>query len=240
MTSTDETRTAGRTARAYRLVGAAALGLGLLALSGCTAEPARQALSAPVPGPTGSQPQDQAQAPAPRPTAVLQVPVTGSSIATLAATPSTPAPVSLTIASVEVTVPIDPVGVQSDGQMEIPPLAERAGWYRFGASPGEAAGTAVVAAHVDSVASAGLGPFARLTDVQVGDAVQVTLDSGGVAQYTVTGVERTAKPAVVWADVFTRDGAPQLVLVTCGGEFSRDARSYTDNVIVTAEPVGVP
>jgi hypothetical protein len=37
--------------------------------------------------------------------------------------------------------------------------------------------------------------------------------------------------------IFARDGAPQLVLITCGGTFDRTIRSYEDNVVVTAEPV---
>ena len=46
------------------------------------------------------------------------------------------------------------------------------------------------------------------------------------------------KPDVPWSDVFVRDGSPRLVLVTCGGSFRRDVRSYTDNIIVTADPIG--
>ena len=37
---------------------------------------------------------------------------------------------------------------------------------------------------------------------------------------------------------FDRTGAPRLVLVTCGGAFRRDIGHYTDNVVVTAEPLG--
>jgi hypothetical protein len=33
-----------------------------------------------------------------------------------------------------------------------------------------------------------------------------------------------------------RDGDPQLVLITCGGEFDTEARSYADNVVAFARP----
>ena len=148
-----------------------------------------------------------------------------------------PAPVSVTIAALAVDVPVDPVGVQADGQMEIPPLAERAGWYRFGAAPDQP-GTAVIAAHVDSVASAGLGPFAKLRDLTAGDVVDVALEDGTVRQYAVTSVTTVPKSAVTWPDVFTRDGAHRLALITCGGAFDGTARRYADNVIVMADPVG--
>ncbi|HAS13191.1 MAG TPA: hypothetical protein DCS55_22175, partial [Acidimicrobiaceae bacterium] len=42
--------------------------------------------------------------------------------------------------------PVEPVGVEPNGEMEIPP-AEEVGWYRFGAAPGES-GSAVLAAHI--------------------------------------------------------------------------------------------
>ena len=157
---------------------------------------------------------------------------------TAQATETVIAPVSLRIPAQDIALPIDPVGVQADGQMEIPPLAERGGWYRFGAAPGEVAGTAVIAAHVDSIASAGLGPFARLKNLVPGDAVEVTLADGTSRDYAVTSVDRVAKSDARWQDVFVRDGAPRLVLITCGGVFQPAVGHYADNVIVTAEPVG--
>lgn len=179
-------------------------------------------------------------APAPTPTqgpSLPQVPVQSADLSTLAQAAVVP-PVSLTIPAVGIEVPIDPVGVEEDGQMEIPPLAERAGWYRFGSAPGEPAGTTVIAAHVDSVASAGLGPFARLVDVEPGTTVTVTSQDGSVRDYVVREVTTVPKASASWGPVFTRDGAPRLVLVTCGGTFQREVSSYTDNILVTADLVG--
>jgi hypothetical protein len=36
--------------------------------------------------------------------------------------------------------------------------------------------------------------------------------------------------------LFQRTGPPRLVLLTCGGEFQPELRSYADNVVVVAEP----
>lgn len=146
-------------------------------------------------------------------------------------------PTALAIDALGIALPVESVGVQADGQMEIPAAAEIAGWYKFGAAPGDPEGTVVIAAHVDSVASAGLGPFAKLGDLAVGDAVRVTKADGGVVTYAVTGRSNVAKPEVAWADVFARDGGHRLILVTCGGVWHEDRRSYSDNVIVTAEPI---
>lgn len=144
-------------------------------------------------------------------------------------------PVELSIPTADIRMPVDAVGVADDGQMEVPARAERAGWYRFGTTPGATSGTAVIAAHVDSVAS-GLGPFARLVDVAVGDVVEVTGDDGSLHRYAVTERIAIPKSAVPWDDLFTRDGPHRLALVTCGGTWRPEARSYSDNVILLAVP----
>ncbi len=38
--------------------------------------------------------------------------------------------------------------------------------------------------------------------------------------------------------LFNRTGEHRLVLVTCGGRFLTDVGRYTDNIVVTAVPVG--
>ena len=201
-----------------------------LGVTACAADPTTEESRAQI-----AVPRTQAAPPAQPPAAAVPaVPVRSADLGPVV---HPPAPVSLTIATLAVDLPVDPVGVQADGQMEIPPLAERAGWYRFGAAPGQP-GTAVIAAHVDSVASAGLGPFARLRDLTAGDLVGVTLEDGTVSRYAVTSVTIVPKSTVTWPDVFTRDGTHRLALITCGGAFDGAARRYADNVIVMADPVG--
>lgn len=225
------TRSARSTRRGRRtpgaVVAAVALALGLLA--GCTSGPADDAAAARRTATPTTE-----RVPQTEPDAVPDVPVAAATLPP--ATPVVP-PAGLAIDALGIALPVESVGVQPDGQMEIPPAAEVAGWYRFGAAPGDEEGTVVIAAHVDSVASAGLGPFARLGDLAVGDAVRVTRTDGSSVTYAVTGRSSVAKPQVSWGEVFTRDGGHRLVLVTCGGVWHEDRRSYSDNVIVTAEPV---
>jgi LPXTG-site transpeptidase (sortase) family protein len=144
-----------------------------------------------------------------------------------------PEPAALTVEALGVSgVAVRPVGVERDGgAMEIPPVDE-VGWYRFGARPGDP-GSTVLAAHVayDGVD----GVFRRLADLGAGDGVTVALSDGSSAAYVVTEIAQYPKselPAAVW----TRQGDPQLVLVTCGGEFDTEPRSYTDNVVAFAQP----
>jgi LPXTG-site transpeptidase (sortase) family protein len=146
-------------------------------------------------------------------------------------------PAALTVESLGVSgVAVRPVGVEPDGgAMEIPPVDE-VGWYRFGARPGDP-GSTVLAAHVayDGVD----GVFRRLDDLGTGDGVTLALSDGSSAAYVVTEVAQYPKselPAAVWA----REGDPQLVLITCGGEFDTEARSYADNVVAFARPASDP
>jgi hypothetical protein len=212
------------------------LGLAAAGVAGVLAGSARQGPPEVVTSPATppATPAPTAPPTAPATSAVPLAPATPPP----AASPSPTAPVRVAVAGRDVEVPVDPVGVAPDGQMEIPPLAERGGWYRFGSDPGDPAGTTVVAAHVDSVASGGTGPFARLVDVRPGDAVEVTLADGSTRAYAVDAVTRFPKTEARWPDVFTRDGPPRLALVTCGGAFDRGSGHYADNVLVTATPVG--
>lgn len=223
------------TARALAL--AVAITAGLLATAACGGTAPIEQVAAPSPTSTPAP----ATAPPPaEPPAAPTVPPVAVQSATLgpATGPTVVPPVRLTAAAQRIDLPIDPVGVAADGQMQIPPRADRGGWYQFGAAPGDATGTAVITAHVDSIATGSLGPFAHLKDLVVGDTVEVTLADQSVHRYAVSSVARVAKPEVPWNDIFTRDGAPRLVLVTCGGQWQRDVGHYSDNVVVIAEPTG--
>jgi len=153
-----------------------------------------------------------------------------------AQTPSA-APVRLVVPSQHIDMRVVPVGVADDGSMGLSENAFEAGWYEYGPAPGDPAGNAVLAAHVDSVQS-GIGPFTRLRDVRVGARVEVTDDASDVHRYRVVSVHKIAKEGAPTSSWFARDGVPRLVLVTCGGAWDAKTRHYADNVVVTAEPTG--
>jgi hypothetical protein len=167
---------------------------------------------------------------------VPDVAVRDASLQSLAARAVVP-PVRVEIAALGITAEVDQVGVADDGQMDLPPDPDRVGWYRFGPAPGEDQGSAVLAAHVDS-RRYGLGQFSRLAESSPGDRVVVVLADGRSVEHEVVDVRSESKAAVQLDSLFRRDGDPALVLVTCGGVYDAGARSYEDNVVVTAVPVG--
>ena len=151
------------------------------------------------------------------------------------AAPSTDRPARVRIPALGVDAPVDPVGVRGDGAMQVPADGDTVGWYRFGPAPGERAGSAVLAGHVDT-RSGGIGVLFRLRTAVPGTRIELVTASGRRLAYRVTGrqaVVRTKLPDAL----FARDGPPRLVLITCGGPYDQ-ARwgGYRDNIVVLARP----
>ncbi len=146
------------------------------------------------------------------------------------------APVSLRLPSLGVVAPLDAVGLEPDGAMEIPHDIRRVGWYELGVMPGEPTGTAVLSGHVDS-REQGRGAMWGLKDMAVGDEVTIEHEEGGTTTWRVEARTSYLKEQLPIDDIFTRFGDPRLVLITCGGDFDRSARRYSRNIVVYAVPV---
>ncbi|MGY1652456.1 class F sortase [Geodermatophilus sp. SYSU D01119] len=144
------------------------------------------------------------------------------------------APVAVRIPSIGVTSDLLRLGLNGDGTVAVPPLAEddRAGWYENGPAPG-AVGPAVLLGHVDS-AEYGPGVFFDLGALRPGDEVEVTRADGTVAVFAVDRVETHPKDDFPTIEVYGNTDDAQLRLITCGGDFDSAVRSYEDNVIAFA------
>lgn len=191
-------------------------------LAGCATTPVAQPVAAP--SPTVSATPD---APVP------DIPTQSTEIQPVrAAVP----PVRVEVSAAGVAVSVEPVGILKDGTMELPADPAIAGWYEYGSDPASATGTTVVAAHVDSL-KYGLGPFSKLKNVPAGTPITVTTADGATHQYTVESVQSILKAELPIDQVFDRDGAPRLALITCGGQFDYGTGHYSDNILLTAVPV---
>ena len=98
-------------------------------------------------------------------------------------------------------------------------------------------GPAVVLGHVDS-AEWGPGVFFDLGALRPGDEITVTREDGSAAVFAVDRVERHRKDDFPTIEVYGNTDDAQLRLITCGGAFDPDARSYEDNVVAFASLVG--
>jgi LPXTG-site transpeptidase (sortase) family protein len=142
-----------------------------------------------------------------------------------------PEPVEVAVPALGVAGELVDLGLMADGTAEVPTDFDRVGWFTAGGRPG-ARGPTVLMGHVDS--TAGPAVFYRLRDLRPGDVVEVTVADGSVARYEVTGTEQVPKDDFPTAAVFGATAEDVLRLVTCTGEFDRGARSYVDNLVVTA------
>jgi LPXTG-site transpeptidase (sortase) family protein len=143
-------------------------------------------------------------------------------------------PDRLRVPAAGIDLPVIPVGVADDGLMALPETVAQVGWYEFGARPADRAGSTVLAGHVDTKRE-GLGPLARLRTIEPGTEITVSAEQGGTRRYRVTSVRKIDKDRVRLPEIFARDGAERLVLITCGGPFDRRT-GYRDNVVLEAEP----
>lgn len=123
------------------------------------------------------------------------------------------------------------LGLNRDRSMEVPEDFSLAGWYVHAPRPGEV-GPAVIAGHVSS--SAGPGVFYDLAELSPGDRVAVTRADGRRVSFTVDRVEQHPKGQLAEAGVYDDTDGPELRVITCGGEFDRQARSHRDNIVVFA------
>jgi hypothetical protein len=151
--------------------------------------------------------------------------------------PSAALPVGIRISGTGIAAPVVPVGVDQRGDLAIPERVDTVGWYRFGPAPGAPAGSIVLVGHVDS-AQQGEGAFFTLHTVRPGAIVSVTGLRGQVFGYRVVSLQEYPKSSVPLDALFARGGAPHLTLITCGGSFDPAVRSYRDNIVVTAVPIG--
>jgi hypothetical protein len=142
-------------------------------------------------------------------------------------------PISVTIDDIELWAPVRGVGVEPDGELEVPDETE-VGWYELGGAPGET-GATVFAAHVTWNQT--VGPFYLLRDLEPGAPIDVRLDDGSVRSYSV--IERTMYPKDELPEdrIWRTTGDETLVLITCGGSFNEDRNRYRDNIVVYAVPV---
>ncbi|HEX6468381.1 MAG TPA: class F sortase [Streptosporangiaceae bacterium] len=144
-------------------------------------------------------------------------------------------PERIRIPAIKVNAPIITVGLEPDGQLEVPPLTrvDEAGWYKDGPTPGEA-GPSVIVGHVDS--KSGPGVFYRLGALKPGQNVQIIRKDGTTPLFRVSRIQRVPKDAFPTRSVYGPADGPALRLITCGGKFDAASGHYLDNIIVYASP----
>lgn len=140
-------------------------------------------------------------------------------------------PVRITIPQIGADSGLEDLHTDATGKLLPPAKPGVAGWYGAGVVPGQV-GPAIIAGHIDY--AAGPGIFERLHELTVGSTVQVTMSTGAVLNFRVTGSTQSAKVAFPTAEVYGITPDPQLRLISCAGQFDRRTAHYLDNLVVFA------
>lgn len=211
--------------------------LGVLLIWAALARPSTP--DAAVAGPPREEPPPSTRAPTPttskaQPTAKADEPDLRDQVEGLVLPESDPVEVS--IPRIDARSTLVDLGLEPNGEMEVPKEAADAGWFERGASPG-ALGPAVIAGHVTWKGSPGV--FKQLGKLRRGDQVLVARADGKTAVFTVGRVARYSKSRFPSQAVYGAIDHAGLRLVTCGGAYDTVENSYLDNVIVFARLTAV-
>jgi sortase (surface protein transpeptidase) len=160
-------------------------------------------------------------------------PTSDSASPSVVPAPASP-PVRLQVPAIGVDSELMPLGLEDDGSLEVPPDGFPAGWFTGAPMPGET-GPAVMAGHVDWGGRPGV--FYDLRSLEAGDEITVSREDGSTVVFAVASVEQFAKDEFPTDAVYGDLDHPGLRLITCGGSFDTDERSYADNVVVFADLV---
>jgi hypothetical protein len=222
-----------RSRRARGLLGllaSAALAAGAVAVWAAWSVPTPVRLAPPAAAATPPAAAATPAAPAPSRPPVTPSPAGAGNSVVTGATASPPVAVAIPVLGVRArTVP---EGIGRGGALDIPPPAQ-VGWYDQGPAPGQD-GTTVLAGHIDDHGVA--GAFLRLNDLQAGATVRVTTAAGRVAAYTVTQRRMLPQDDLAGSGLLSQQGAPELVMISCGGDYDEATHLYLDNIVIVATP----
>ena len=112
---------------------------------------------------------------------------------------------SIAIPRLELSGPLDELGIADDGELLAPDDPARAGWYAGGVVPGDL-GPAIVGGHVDS--RRGPGVFFALRSLRPDDVVEITRSDGRSVRFSVTRVQQVAKEQFPTAAVYGPTAGP--------------------------------
>ena len=85
----------------------------------------------------------------------------------------------------------------------------------------------------------GIGFFARLLRIKVGDTVTLRADSHRSSIELPRSREWPERRLRRDSQAFKQTGPHRLVLITCTGNFRRDRGGYDSNLVVIGKPLGL-
>lgn len=141
-------------------------------------------------------------------------------------------PARLQVPALGIDAKVESVGKKSDGSMGTPSTWTAVAWYDLGPKPGEA-GNAVIDGHVDNALTTA-GVFQHLSDIGLGDVIEVSDAEGHILRYSVSEVDEYAVNGAPTGSIFAASGPSQLVLITCDGDWDASLHEFDKRLVVVA------
>lgn len=140
----------------------------------------------------------------------------------------------LQIPALSLDAPIETVGTQANGNMDVPSLhvANGVGWYQKGPWPGQR-GSAVIDGYVSHPDNSP-AIFSRLGDLHAGDLVLIVNSDGSEQHFYVAFLSTYLANHVPLANIFGDTSGVYLNLVTCDGVGASNEQQSTEPLIVHA------
>lgn len=139
-------------------------------------------------------------------------------------------PARLKITEIGVDSAIIPVGLTSDGAMDVPSGPNEVVWFNLGSRPGEN-GSAVIAGHYgwkNNIPAV----FDNLHKLSKSDRISIEDEKGLIITFIVREIRTYGKDEIV-PDVFgSSDGKAHLNLITCAGAWNKAEKIRSERLVV--------
>src|SRR3989344_5850952 len=144
-------------------------------------------------------------------------------------------PLHISIPKIDVEADIEPAGLAKDGTLAVPDGPNGVTWYRDGAKPGEK-GSAVVTGHYGPWRSGASSVFDNLHKLEKGDKIYIKEADGKTLTFVVRE-KKTYKLSDTAAEIFTKDDASYLNIITCSGQWLASQKTFTNRLVVFTDLV---
>lgn len=143
------------------------------------------------------------------------------------------APEKISIPAIGVEANALHLGMKENGEMAVPGTIDDVSWFEPGYKPGEN-GRAVIAGHVDGVN--GQAIFWDLAKLEAGDEIIVE-GEGKELKFRVYAMESVELELADVQSVFGYRSSPELILITCSGDYDHNRGTRAERLIVYTELV---
>lgn len=144
-------------------------------------------------------------------------------------------PSRLVIPKLDLDIEVESVGMDDQGRMDVPKGVTNVGWYKLGVKPGQT-GNAVFDGHFDKP-DGSPSVFYKLGSLKKGDLIEVIDQKDEKKQFKVTEVRVVDLDKFPLQEVFGETNKKMLNLITCGGEWNKAKKEYSERTIVFSEMV---